>query len=272
MDKLLKPRILETEPNEPEAEQIYKHWLKTFQCFLTSAEATRRNGDNEPQVNKLSLLFNYVSHRIYLYIEDSTTYEDAKQVLDRIYLVLDRIYLKPKNEIFARHLLMITKQKNNESLAEFARTLKERSKDCNFQAVTAEQHRDKMMRDAFIGGLSNPSIRQRLLEEEEELHFQEALTKAEALDRAQRQSHSFFDSNPVDNEETKVFCASTSRSLKSIRQKCYFCGEESHPKGRRFCSAKDQTCFKCGKVGHFRRVCRSSPLEWWLYSHMTTTT
>ena len=117
-----------------------------------------------------SLLFNYVLHRIYLYIEDSTTYEDAKQVLDRI-------YLKPKNEIFARHLLMITKQKSNESLAEFARTLRERSKDCNFQAVTAEQHRDKMMRDAFIGGLYNSSNRQRLLEEKEELHFQGALTK-----------------------------------------------------------------------------------------------
>ena len=79
MDELLKPRILKTEPNKPEAEQIYKHWLKTFQCFLTSAEATRRNADNEPQLNKLSLLFKYVSHRIYLYIEDSTTYEDAKK-------------------------------------------------------------------------------------------------------------------------------------------------------------------------------------------------
>ena len=118
-----------------------------------------------------------------------------------------------------------------------------------------------MMRDAFIGGLSNSSIRQRLLEEKEELHFQEALTKAKVLDRAQQQSHSFFDSNPVDNEKTKVFCASTSRSLKSIRQKCCFCGEESHPKGRRFCFAKDQTCFKCGKVDHFRCVCRSSPLK-----------
>ena len=82
MDKLLKSRILETEQNGPEAEQIHKHWLKTFHCFLTSAEATRRNADNKPQLNKLSLLFNYVSHRIYLYIEDSTTYEDAKQVLD----------------------------------------------------------------------------------------------------------------------------------------------------------------------------------------------
>ena len=30
---------------------------------------------------------------------------------------------------------MITKQKNNGSLAEFARTLEERSKDCNFQQL-----------------------------------------------------------------------------------------------------------------------------------------
>ena len=113
----IKPRILETKPNEPEAEQIYKYWFKTFQCFLTSAEATRRNADNEPQLNKLALLFNYVSHRIYLYIKDSTTYEDAKQVLDLI-------YLKPKNEIFFRHLLMITKQKNNESFVNLLEHLK----------------------------------------------------------------------------------------------------------------------------------------------------
>ena len=56
MDKLLKPRILEIEPNEPEADQIYKHWLKTFQCFLTSAQATRSNADYEPQLYKLSFI------------------------------------------------------------------------------------------------------------------------------------------------------------------------------------------------------------------------
>ena len=64
MDKLLKLKILETEPKEPEDEQIYRHWLKTFQCFPTSAQATRRNADNEPQLNKLSLLFNYCMFHI----------------------------------------------------------------------------------------------------------------------------------------------------------------------------------------------------------------
>ena len=53
MDKLFLPKILETKPNKPISEQIYKRWLKNFQCFLTSAEATRRNADNEPQLNKL---------------------------------------------------------------------------------------------------------------------------------------------------------------------------------------------------------------------------
>ena len=94
-----------------------------------------------------------------------------------------------------------------------------------------------MMRDAFIGRLSNFSIRQRLLEKEE-LHFQKALTKAELLDTAQQQFYSFIDSNPVENEETRVICVSFSRSLKSIRQKCYFYGEESHSKGRRLPSAR----------------------------------
>ena len=67
-----------------------------------------------------------------------------------------------------------TKQQSNESLANFAQTLKERSKDCSFQVVTATEHRDNMLRDVFIGGISNSSIRQRLLEEEH-LHFQEDL-------------------------------------------------------------------------------------------------
>ena len=103
----------------------HKHWLKTF---LTSSEVTRRNADNEPQLNKLSLLFNYVSHRIYLYIEESINYKDAKQMLDRI-------YLKPKNKILARHLLMITKKKTINLLLNLLEPLKNDQKIAIFKQL-----------------------------------------------------------------------------------------------------------------------------------------
>ena len=42
--------------------------------------------------------------------------------------------------------------------------LKTHAKYCEFNAVTAEQHKDCMARDALIRGLTSASIRQRLLE------------------------------------------------------------------------------------------------------------
>ena len=41
------------------------------------------------------------------------------------------------------------------------------------------------------------------------------------------------------------------------QRKCYFCGGNIHPGGRNQCPAKDQICNNCGKMGHFKRVCKS---------------
>ena len=132
-----------------------------------------------------------------------------------------------------------------------------------------------MMRDAFIGGLSNSSIRQRLLEEEEEeLHFQEALTKAEVLDRAQRQSHSFFDSNPVDNEETKVFCASTVLlEVSSLFDKNVISAEKSLTlREKDFALRKTKLVLNAEKLVILGVSAEAHHLKKWrLYSHMRTT-
>ena len=46
----------------------------------------------------------------------------------------------------------------NESIDTYLQILKHLSKDCNFTAVTAEQHRQSYIRDAFINGLYSKEI------------------------------------------------------------------------------------------------------------------
>ena len=72
--------------------------------------------------------------------------------------------------------------------------LRKLSKDCKFKAVSAEQYRDEMLRDAFINGLLSPEIRQRLLENDK-LTMDSAFDKASSMDVAQRNASAY--SSPV---------------------------------------------------------------------------
>ncbi|GFV22570.1 putative retrovirus-related pol polyprotein from transposon opus [Trichonephila clavipes] len=57
------------------------------------------------------------------------------------------------------------------------------------------------------------------------------------------------------SEETVATSAASSSSSRS--QKCFFCGNDLH--SRTLCPATDVTCRKCGKKGHYQRVCKSRP-------------
>ncbi|GFX64638.1 retrovirus-related Pol polyprotein from transposon opus [Trichonephila clavipes] len=56
------------------------------------------------------------------------------------------------------------------------------------------------------------------------------------------------------SEET---VATSAASSSSRFQKCFFCGNDLH--SRTLCPARDVTCRKCGKKGHYQRVCKSRP-------------
>ena len=73
-------------------------------------------------------------------------------------------------------------QQPGESVTEYAQTLKALAKECTFAAVTAEEYRAELTRDAFINGLSSTFIRQRILEKDE-LNLVQAVELADGLDR-----------------------------------------------------------------------------------------
>ena len=85
MTKTLTPDKLTTDPGQPLTENIYRHWKKTFENYIEEC------GENAP--DKLRCLTKYVSHNIYEYFSEKTTFEAAIQVLDGI-------FIRPKNEIY----------------------------------------------------------------------------------------------------------------------------------------------------------------------------
>ncbi|XP_069977729.1 uncharacterized protein [Penaeus vannamei] len=86
-------------PNDDPAQE-WRHWLqtKTFIAVLP-----------QENLNKLGLLINFVSPKIYESISECTTYDDALTTLQSQ-------FVKPTNEVFARHRLATRRQEPGESL------------------------------------------------------------------------------------------------------------------------------------------------------------
>ena len=254
MDKLLKPNNLDISPNDSEAPATFKYWLATFEKFLEEVEK------KVEEVDKQALLINFLSPTVYPYVEDHNTYDCALGALKAA-------YIKRKNDIFARHILATRKQQNGENLEQFLQALKILSKDCTFRAVSAEQYREELLRDAFINGLSSSTIRQRLLERDD-LTLQNAFEQACTLYRAHEHSNSYggvlsvtaSSSSELPRKEVlEDKTTSTGQTLyaasHSKTRKCFYCGAPYHNRSR--CPARNADCNRCGKKGHFAKVCLS---------------
>lgn len=250
MDKFLRPERFEANPSASNAAKEWRHWYRTFSNFLSALESL--TPDN------LNVLFNYVAPSVYEYIADCSTYEDAIDTLQTL-------YVKPKNEVYARHQLATRRQQTGETLDEFLQALKRLSGDCNYEAVSAEKCKEEAIRDAFITGLLSNIIRQRLLENKT-LDLPTAFDQARALEQAQKSSEAYATpsfsaaaASSSDGVDAQVTDLCQMAAVPARQQKCFFCGNNRH--ARRICPARDATCHKCSKKGHFSKVCRSTVFE-----------
>ena len=183
-DKYLRPNILDADPSSTDAADHWTHWKKTFDNFIKAL-----NSDQNQSLDKLALLTNLVSPNIHRFISQCSTFEESIQRLTSL-------FIKPKNEIFARYLLATRKQLADETLDQFLEALKQLSSDCNFADVTAAVNQENSIRDAFISGLASNTIRQRLLENQI-ISLTEAITQARTIETAQQQSSTFFPSTLI---------------------------------------------------------------------------
>ena len=274
MDKYLRPSRFDCDPNASGADKQYKHWLKTFQNFVCTlrVETNQTSAPSQEGASatttldelKLNTLVNYE------YIADSVTYDEA-------ITALTKIYVKPVNEIYARYKLSSCRQSEGDTIDTFIQNLHSLSKDCNFQAVSAEQHRQEAVRGAFISGIRSQEIRQKLLEND-------AASMAEVFKQARTLHTAHLNAAQYSNASTYTSCAMNQQDSSNRRgsnesllqdesfeaisaaaransanqaESCGYCGFPSHQK-RNQCPANKYKCKLCKKVGHWERVCRSA--------------
>lgn len=252
MSRYLRPDRFDVEPNTTAADLKWLHWYSTFNNFL-SEECAK----DTPESMKLKLLVNHLSPTIFSHIRAIKTYKEAIKTLENI-------YVKPTNEILARHLLTTRKQRSDETVKEYIQALKLLALDCRFTEVTAEEHQKESMRGAFIAGISSQKIRERLLEKLN-LTLDEAVNLAISLEDAGINTQAFHNTSPstslnlnalpaLPESDSNAAAASASFHPNSKRR-CFFCGGSVHQRIK--CPAVNENCQLCSKKGHFANVCRS---------------
>ena len=260
MDKALHLEKFNIPPADPNAAKEWKLWYRNFKYFLSTIKSL--SPDN------LEVLFSYIGTNVSDVIEDCACFADAIKKLEST-------YLKLPSEVHARHLLQTRIQRVDESIDAYLLSLNRLASDCGFKDVTAQIYREESIRDSFIRGLRSSAIHARLLENSS-LDLNSAIQQARALELAQVRSESYFpeqdESMPVaamtetvnemkvaESEVPSAAATSKPSSFNGKKSSCYNCGGPRHQNdNRQLCPAKDAVCRKCGKLGHFGKVCRSS--------------
>ena len=249
MEQFLKPDRFDVTSNDANAESKWRHWKQTFTNFLNSISKVEES-------DKLPLLSNYVSSNVFQYINECNDYNVAIDTLDKLYIT-------KRNEIFARHCLASRCQQVGESVQEYLQILQQMSKDCEFKAVDGELYKNEYVRDAFIRGLRNIRIRERILENTT-ITLEKAFDQARALELAELHSASYLNSQTStaaiskiheESYEAEINAPMSAAAAQNRAKKCFFCGNYFHP--RSACPARNVTCRGCGKEGHFQKVCKS---------------
>jgi len=224
------PKIFKTVLCENPSEEEYTYWKRMMTIYMSNAKV--------PEESKRDVLFVLCGQKAYSIIEDCTDFQSAVALLDSR-------FIKRSNAVMMRHKLYNHKQAEGQSIESFLSDLTALAKRCPTQPLTADQHKNMLICDAFISGLQSVPIRQRLLEssvDDLDQIVKTALTMELAIADAQNISSSNAPSMPA--------LAATSK-----KRSCFWCGGAIHSKAT--CPARNSTCRNCEKKGHWATVCHS---------------
>ena len=170
--------------------------------------------------------------------------------LPRLIQVFKNYYTPLRNIYHSRGDFFWAKQKIGETPEQHWKKLCEIEKECEFKNITPAE----LMVSKFVTSITDTKLRDKILDEE-------IITVNTVMNRIKQDTYDkkygkSFLPEPEIKKESEI--QKIEKQYKKPSKPCHFCGKQNwNPEHQ--CPAKHTTCHKCGKKGHFAKVCKDKP-------------
>ena len=237
-------------PNE------WLRWKRRFQQFRLASGLS--GGDQERQVCTLLYSMGDEAEDILCSTNISA---DKRKVYNTVLEKFDKFFKVRKNITFERARFNRRSQGDSESSEQFITDLYRLAEDCEYGNLT-----DQMIRDRIVVGIRDRALSEKLqmdpdltlekakmqVRQREAIHEQEQILKQPVETSVAAVHHkTTYKGNPSHGRKPQY----SKKPAAPTPTKCTHCGREAHK--RQQCPARDATCHKCNKKGHFGSQCFS---------------
>ncbi|XP_047984727.1 uncharacterized protein K02A2.6-like [Leguminivora glycinivorella] len=242
----------------------WEKWKRSLSIYLDAAEITK-------DVKKRATLLHFggtsLQDIFYNLPGANVTAAENVDVYKTAVEKLDEYFLPKCNRVFERHMFRVIKQEDNEKFESFLVRLRKQAEKCSFDKT--EDH----LIDQITEKCHSAELRKKILTIGDSITLEKIITEANTLEVVNDQlqiyedkTQSSLNTKQVNQEEVNSIYNKNSTKTKKegphgkLKPSCVRCGGKIH-KEYKDCPASGKTCHACGKIGHFRQLCRSAGLK-----------
>ena len=243
----------------------FKSWKQRWKDY---AIVTKLNDESaEYKCSMLRYTFSDETQKIY---ETLGLTDDEEKDSEAIINKLETFAKGTVNETMERHTFNSRNQKDGEPFDDFLTEIKILSKNCNF----CQTCHDGLIRDRIVGGIRDPSLRQKLLSDDK-LNLKKTEDACRAREKAREGAKLFDNQQPSKDDEEVDELRRYNRNnsnnnrgrgggnssnrggrtgggdTRQSQPKCKFC-THNHKWGKANCHAWGKPCDACGEPNHFK--------------------
>ncbi|UYV70991.1 K02A2.6-like, partial [Cordylochernes scorpioides] len=171
-----------------------------------------------------------------------------------------KLHLAPRKKVIPQRCRFLKRiQLENVSVSEYLRELRHLAMDCTFGEML-----EVMLRDRFVAGIKSESLQKKLLQEDDDVTLDRVFSIEVSFEQAEQNAKELqdglvakMDIVPGGNRKNEARRGwQHGPGMQRRETICFRCGEKNSHLAPA-CPHKTKSCFKCKRIGHLSRVCKT---------------